>query len=147
MSVQSKAPAAGGGQPPDGRVGRRAAISAKTLRTDRWWIQPVVTFAVLFSFIVYSTWAAFIDRDYFSEPYISPFYSPCLDQRSTNIQPVSFKVHRQSTSDSSSSNAEPSDCFTPCHASREKRIFQKDKRPTLSRKPVRGSISEVRIDS
>ena len=78
MSVQSKAPAAGGGQPPAGRVGRRAAISAKTLRTDRWWIQPVVTFAVLFSFIIYSTWAAFIDRDYFSEPYISPFYSPCL---------------------------------------------------------------------
>ena len=78
MTVQSKAPAAGGGQPPEGRVGRRAAISAKTLRTDRWWIQPVVTFVVLFSFIIYSTWAAFIDRDYFSEPYISPFYSPCL---------------------------------------------------------------------
>jgi hypothetical protein len=78
MSVQSKAPAAGGGQAPVGRVGRRAAISAKTLRTDRWWIQPVVTFTVLFSFIIYSTWAAFIDRDYFSEPYISPFYSPCL---------------------------------------------------------------------
>ena len=78
MTVQSKAPAAGGGQPPEGRVGRRAAIGAKTLRTDRWWIQPVVTFVVLFSFIIYSTWAAFIDRDYFYEPYISPFYSPCL---------------------------------------------------------------------
>jgi hypothetical protein len=77
MTLQREVPAAGGGQPP-GRVGRRAAIIAKTLRTDRWWIQPLVTFGVLSSFIVYATWAAFIDRDYFYEPYISPFYSPCL---------------------------------------------------------------------
>ena len=77
MTVQSKAPASGGGQPPAGRVGRRAAISAKTLRTDRWWIQPPSR-SSSFSFIIYSTWAAFVDRDYFSEPYLSPFYSPCL---------------------------------------------------------------------
>jgi hypothetical protein len=80
MSVQSKAPAPGG-QPTEGRVGGRAAITAKTLRTDRWWLQPVITFGVLFSFIIYATWAAFIDRDYFYEPYISPFYSPCLSTK------------------------------------------------------------------
>jgi hypothetical protein len=74
MTLQSQVPTTGGPK----RVGRRAAIGTKTLRTDRWWLQPVVTFTVLFSFIVYATWAAFVGRDYFSEPYISPFYSPCL---------------------------------------------------------------------
>jgi hypothetical protein len=56
----------------------RAQIAAATLRTDRWWIQPVVTFVVLFAFVVYATWAAFVGRDYYVTPYISPFYSPCI---------------------------------------------------------------------
>jgi hypothetical protein len=56
----------------------RASISARTLRRDRWWMQPLVTFLVLFSFIIYATWRAFSARNYFSAPYISPFYSPCL---------------------------------------------------------------------
>ena len=30
------------------------------------------------SFIVYSTWAAFQNANYFADPYLSPFYSPCL---------------------------------------------------------------------
>jgi hypothetical protein len=77
MSVSSQAPTADG-SPASPQAGARASIAAKTLRTDRWWIQPFVTFVVLFSFIVYSTWAAFIDRDYFYKPYLSPFYSPCL---------------------------------------------------------------------
>ena len=62
----------------------RAKIDAKTLRQDRWWIQPVITAVVLVSFIVYSTWRAFANADYFVEPYISPFYSPCL---ATNCVP------------------------------------------------------------
>jgi hypothetical protein len=57
---------------------RRAAIAARTLRTDRWWVQPLVTVAVLVLFIAYSTFRAFQNAHYFSEPYISPFYSPCL---------------------------------------------------------------------
>ena len=82
MTVESKAPASDAGPPPsNGPTGRRAAIAAKTLRTDRWWLQPAITFGILFSFVIYSTWAAFIDRDYFSEPYISPFYSPCLSTK------------------------------------------------------------------
>jgi len=56
----------------------RARIAARTLRTDRWWVQPAITFGVLLAFVVYATWAAFVNRDYFVEPYISPFYSPCL---------------------------------------------------------------------
>ncbi|MGB9378782.1 MAG: hypothetical protein WCB04_14855 [Mycobacteriales bacterium] len=60
------------------RAPGRARIAARTLRTDRWWIQPVVTFAILAAFVVYATWAAFVNRNYFYEPYLSPFYAPCL---------------------------------------------------------------------
>ena len=56
----------------------RASIPAKTLRTDRWWIEPAITFAVLLSFVIYATWRAFENKYYFAEPLISPFYSPCL---------------------------------------------------------------------
>ena len=33
---------------------------------------------VLLSFVVYATWRAFANADYFSMPLLSPFYSPCL---------------------------------------------------------------------
>ncbi|WP_138731832.1 hypothetical protein [Modestobacter excelsi] len=60
---------------------RRATIAARTLRTDRWWLQPLVTAVALLLFIVYATFRAFQDAHYFAEPYISPFYSPCLTTR------------------------------------------------------------------
>lgn len=56
----------------------RAAIKERTLRTDRWWLQPAITFGVLFSFVIYATFRAFENKYYFVEPLISPFYSPCL---------------------------------------------------------------------
>ncbi|MBO0826150.1 MAG: hypothetical protein J2P24_00070 [Streptosporangiales bacterium] len=56
----------------------RVQITQRTLRRDTWWVQPLVTFVVLLGFVVYSTWAAFVNKDYFYEPYLSPFYSPCL---------------------------------------------------------------------
>jgi hypothetical protein len=56
----------------------RARIDAKTLRQDRWWLYPLTTFVVFFAFIVYATVRAFMGRDYYSAPYLSPFYSPCL---------------------------------------------------------------------
>ncbi len=58
--------------------GRRAPIPDRTLRRDRWWVEPTVTVAVLVSFIAYATWAALVNRDYYHAPYISPFYSPCI---------------------------------------------------------------------
>ena len=57
---------------------RRAEVGARTLRRDTWWLEPVVTVAVLAAFVVYGTWTAFVDRNYYVDPYISPFYSPCL---------------------------------------------------------------------
>ena len=56
----------------------RAAIKERTLRTDRWWLQPAITFGVLVAFIIYATFRAFEKKYYFAEPLISPFYSPCL---------------------------------------------------------------------
>lgn len=58
----------------------RASIKEKHLRTDKWWIQPAITVAVLVSFIIYATIRAFQNNYYFAEPLISPFYSPCLAQ-------------------------------------------------------------------
>jgi hypothetical protein len=56
----------------------RARIAARSLRTDTWWVQPAITVAVLVAFIIYSTFRAFENAHYFVEPYISPFYSPCI---------------------------------------------------------------------
>jgi hypothetical protein len=56
----------------------RAAIATRHLRTDRWWVPPLVTALGLGAFVVYSTWRAFANGDYYAAPYVSPFYSPCL---------------------------------------------------------------------
>ena len=52
----------------------------ETMRTDAWWIQPIVVFVILSGFIVYSTWAAFQGKNYWfhanGADYLSPFYSP-----------------------------------------------------------------------
>jgi hypothetical protein len=58
--------------------GDRARIGARTFRKDRWWLAPLVTVTVLGGFVLYGTWVAFANRDYFADPYLSPFYSPCL---------------------------------------------------------------------
>jgi hypothetical protein len=58
----------------------RAAISARTLRTDRWWLSPLVTAAVLGVFISYTTVRLFM-RDFYwvdEYSYLTPLYSPCL---------------------------------------------------------------------
>jgi hypothetical protein len=59
-------------------VGGHGSGFGATARTDGWWIGPAVTFAVFTTFIVYTTWAALQGRDYYSAPYLSPFYSPVL---------------------------------------------------------------------
>ncbi|MCQ4211556.1 hypothetical protein [Streptomyces longispororuber] len=63
----------------------RAAIAAPHLRTDRWWLAPATTAAGLFAFVVYSTWRAFANADYYAAPYVSPFYSPCIAE---NCEPM-----------------------------------------------------------
>src|ERR1700722_15477758 len=50
----------------------------QTSRQDLWWLQPLVVFLGLSTFIVYSTWAAMQGDHYRFGPYLSPFYSPEL---------------------------------------------------------------------
>lgn len=64
---------------------QRAQITARTLRTDRWWLAPLLTFLGLSAFVVYGFWAIFDDSHvaYLGEgadraTYIAPFSSPCL---------------------------------------------------------------------
>jgi hypothetical protein len=64
-------------------AGTRGGPDKPTLRTDRWWIEPAITFTVLTAFAVYATFAAFMNRDYYvgaahHRNLIAPLDSPCL---------------------------------------------------------------------
>lgn len=50
----------------------------QTRRRDSWWTSPLAVFLGLSVFIVYATWAAFQGTEYWTGPYLSPFYSPEL---------------------------------------------------------------------
>jgi hypothetical protein len=50
----------------------------QTMRRDAWWVQPLIVFIILGSFLVYATWAAFQNKYYAWGNYLSPFYSPLL---------------------------------------------------------------------
>jgi hypothetical protein len=84
-----KPPDSPGGRPPIGAGGvhapGRAAIKAGHLRTDRWWLPPLATALGLLAFVIYSTWRILENAHYYVEPYVSPFYSPCL---SSNCVPM-----------------------------------------------------------
>jgi hypothetical protein len=70
--------------------GTRGGPDKPTLREDMWWVEPLVTVIILAAFVAYSTWAAFINKDYYAGQFIksgtleinrnliSPFYSPCI---------------------------------------------------------------------
>jgi hypothetical protein len=53
--------------------------ASETLRTDAWWVGPLVTFAVLAGFVAYATWRTFEGAHYEWGAYLSPFYSPLFD--------------------------------------------------------------------
>jgi hypothetical protein len=61
----------------------RAEISAKTLRTDRWWVGPALTVAGLTAWLAYGLVHILLQRDYFAEGpgyhLLTPFYSPCVN--------------------------------------------------------------------
>ena len=54
------------------------AYAKLTLRRDAWWVAPLISGLVLGVFVVYGTWAALVNADYYANPYLSPFYSPCI---------------------------------------------------------------------
>ncbi|WP_031466129.1 hypothetical protein [Sciscionella sediminilitoris] len=57
----------------------RAQLPGKTLRTDRWWLQPTLTVAGLAVFVIYAGVRAFMGAYYWvpAYHYLTPFYSPC----------------------------------------------------------------------
>ncbi len=80
-TTETAGPTSGGVHAPG-----RAAIAARQLRTDRWWLAPAVTATVLTVFVVYSTWRAFANADYYAAPYVSPYYSPCIATNCVNMR-------------------------------------------------------------
>ena len=58
----------------------RAQITAKTLRTDRWWLSPLLTAAGLLAWVLYAVIHTFMQKWYFVPEYnyLTPFYSPCV---------------------------------------------------------------------
>ncbi|GAA4480550.1 hypothetical protein GCM10023094_27300 [Rhodococcus olei] len=58
----------------------RAAIAARTLRTDAWWRPPLLTALGLTVFVVYATVRSFVRTAYWVDRYhyLTPFYSPCV---------------------------------------------------------------------
>ncbi len=55
-------------------------IGDRIERKDPWWIEPLIYVVVLGGFVVYATWASLVNGNYYADPYLSPFYSPCLAQ-------------------------------------------------------------------
>ncbi|MEV6347776.1 hypothetical protein [Actinoplanes sp. NPDC051851] len=61
----------------------RASIAARTLRTDRWWLAPLITVVGLGAWVTYATVRVFLHRDFYVADYhyLTPFYSPCITDR------------------------------------------------------------------
>jgi hypothetical protein len=64
-------------------------IRGPSLRKDRWWAEPIPVILLLGFFVGYATWAAFQNANYFADPYLSPFYSPCL---ASNCEHATFRL-------------------------------------------------------
>lgn len=47
-------------------------------RRDRWWVAPLTVAVGLGICGVYATWAIVAGSNFFVDPYLSPFYSPCI---------------------------------------------------------------------
>ncbi len=60
----------------------RAQIAQRTLRTDRWWLPPLVTFAGLLLISIYAAVRTFMGDYYWVDEYryLTPMYSPCLSE-------------------------------------------------------------------
>ena len=57
---------------------RRGTDTRRVERRDLWWLEPLAIVVVLGVFVLYSMWAGLANAHYYSEPYLSPFYSPCI---------------------------------------------------------------------
>lgn len=51
----------------------------RTLRRDAWWVEAIPVIILLGGFGVYATFRAFEGKFFWTDPYLSPFYSPLLN--------------------------------------------------------------------
>jgi hypothetical protein len=50
-----------------------------TQRRDAWWIENLPFIIVFGGFLIYATWRAFENNYFWTDPYLTPFYSPLID--------------------------------------------------------------------
>jgi hypothetical protein len=64
---------------PAGAPGR-ATIPARALRTNRWWLTPLLTFVGLTAWLLYGLVRVYMFKWYWVDQYhyLTPFYSPCI---------------------------------------------------------------------
>src|SRR3984893_19300075 len=65
------------------RVGERTAPTIE--RSDRCWVQQLLVVLIITLFSIYALWAALQNANYYVDPYLSPFYSPCLAQNCQHV--------------------------------------------------------------
>ncbi|MGH2757652.1 MAG: hypothetical protein ACRDI3_07675 [Actinomycetota bacterium] len=68
-------------------AGGRAPIATSrfaTLRRDAWWTANLTTVVTLMAFIAYGIWAG-LNNDYYVDPYLAPFHSPCIAANCTHV--------------------------------------------------------------
>ena len=76
-------------------TGRVRVEPLKTERRDTWWLEPLITVVVLGLFVLYTTGSMLFGVStgsrlaYFADPYISPFFSPCI---ATNCPPDGYRL-------------------------------------------------------
>ncbi|MDA8082009.1 MAG: hypothetical protein M0Z96_10450 [Actinomycetota bacterium] len=78
--------------------GARGGPRVRTLRRDSWKRSPLITQGYLLLFVVYATWAAFQNSNYYvgassHRDLISPFYSPCIGASCVPGSHGSFLLH------------------------------------------------------
>lgn len=60
-----------------------------TERRDRWWLEPALVVVGFTAFVIYAIWAGTTTTGYFYDPYLSPFFSPCI---TANCEHLTFGV-------------------------------------------------------
>lgn len=60
-------------------------LRQRTLRRDLWWLEPTILFVLFTAFVLYSAYAGLANDHYYAEPYLSPFYSPCITANCSHL--------------------------------------------------------------
>jgi len=83
MTTTSERPAGPPSGPRSGgRSTARANIGARTLRTDRWWLPPLISATIFSLFVIYTSIRIFIPKYYWVDEYhyLTPVFSPCISE-------------------------------------------------------------------